>query len=62
MRPSLAPCRARGAAKPYTVRYRKHDQSWRNYGSYADRDEAERVAALLKWAGAVAVVHVETLQ
>ena len=62
MRPGLAPSRASVAEKPYVVRFRKFDSSWRDYGWYADRDEAERVAALLKWAGAIAVVHDETLQ
>ena len=42
--------------RPFVVRYQKHSGVMLEYGRYADRDEADRVAGLLRWAGAVAHV------
>lgn len=37
----------------YMVRYRKHSGAMHVYGHYDDRREADRIAGLLRWAGAV---------
>jgi hypothetical protein len=45
------------SARPFRVRHQRHSGAMREYGRYADRSEADRVAKLLRWAGAVATVE-----
>jgi hypothetical protein len=44
---------------PFVVVYRKFSGAMREYARYADRDEAQRVCKLLRWAGAVAEVRLQ---
>jgi hypothetical protein len=48
----------RDDAQRFRVLHQRHSGAMREYGRYADRSEADRVAKLLRWAGAVATVEV----
>ena len=47
-------------AQRFVVTYQKQSGATMVYGRYADRSEADRVASLLRWAGAIANVQVAT--
>lgn len=49
-------------SRQFIVRHQSHSGSWRSYGAYSSRAEAERIADLLRWAGAIVAVHVEPLE